>query len=93
VQYQADLPGYAKRMVEVEPMLVAEGVTDATNGYYSKTFYSAQGSAAEQTFFDGVNDLISGRRPFSDYDQLVQDWRNAAGEQERTEYTEAMASG
>jgi putative aldouronate transport system substrate-binding protein len=90
VQYQADLPGYAKRSFEVEQMLLPEGIQDATSGYYSKTQYSAQGTSADQTFLDGLNDIITSRRPMTDYDQLVKEWRNAAGEQIRTEFTQAM---
>jgi len=90
VQYQADLPGYAKRSFEVEQQLVASGIGDVTSGFYSKTLYSAQGNGADQTFLDGMNDLIMGRRPFSDYDQLVKDWRSAAGDQIRDEFTQAM---
>jgi putative aldouronate transport system substrate-binding protein len=85
VWYQADLPGYAQAAFDVEQTLVNIGVTDPTRGYHSMT-QSRKGVAADQAFYDGVADLLFNRRPFSDYDQLVSDWRNAAGDAIRTEF-------
>jgi putative aldouronate transport system substrate-binding protein len=70
VQYQADLPGYAKRSFEVEQQLVATGIEDVTLGTYSTTNYDAQGTNAGQQFLDGFNDIVLGRRPFADFDGL-----------------------
>jgi putative aldouronate transport system substrate-binding protein len=92
VQYQADLPGYTRRTFEVEQLLVGQGVEDVTLGYYSKTNYSADGGTANQTFLDGMNDIILGRRDLSEYDGLVQNWRAAAGDRIRAEYEQAMES-
>jgi putative aldouronate transport system substrate-binding protein len=93
VQYQPDLPGYAKASFDAEQLLVAEGLEDVTQGYYSKTNSGAAGGQAQQAFLDGQRDLILGRRPFSDYDQLVKDWRSTAGDQIRQEFQAAMAKG
>ena len=40
---------------------------------------------------DGITDIIAGRRPVSDYDQLVKDWQDNGGEQIRNELQGAMA--
>ncbi len=93
VQFQPDLPGYAKKSFDAEQLLVGIGVPNVTLGYYSKTDLGPAGSSANMNFFDGLNDIVVGRRPFTDYDQLVQDWRKAAGDQARSEYTEAIAAG
>jgi putative aldouronate transport system substrate-binding protein len=94
ITYQADLPGYTKRSFDVEQMLLTSGLEDVTNGYYSPTAFSAAGTTANQTFSDGVNDILYSRRPMSDYDQLVRDWQKAAGDKMRQEYAEVMtASG
>src|SRR5262249_17493510 len=69
VQYQADLPGYAKASFDAEQVMVQQGVEDVTNGYYSKTWYASAGQTAEQTYLDGLNDVITNRRPFGDFDQ------------------------
>jgi len=83
--YQSDLPGYAQAAFDVEQTLVAVGVTNPTVGLHSAT-QSKNGVAAEQTFYDGVADLLFNRRPFSDYDKLVNDWRTSVGETIRKEY-------
>ena len=41
---------------------------------------------------DAVRDILVGRRPLTDYDQVVKDWASAAGDQIRKEYVDAMAS-
>jgi len=85
VWYQADLPGYAQAAFEAEQTLVNVGVTDPTRGYHSPT-QSRKGVAADQAFYDGVADILFNRRPISDYDTLVGDWRTAGGDAIRTEF-------
>ena len=51
---------------------------------------AADMSAADQAFYDGVADLLFNRRPFSDYDSLVADWRTAAGDAIRTEFLQEI---
>jgi len=92
VWYQADLPGYAQAAFGVEQQLVAIGVADPTRGFHSPT-QARSGTAADQTFYDGLADILFNRRPFSDYDQLVTDWRTAVGDRIRQEYlTDLTAS-
>jgi hypothetical protein len=45
---------------------------------------------AENTFFDGLREIVLGRAPMSDYDRLVKEWSGAAGDQVKQEYTMAM---
>jgi putative aldouronate transport system substrate-binding protein len=91
VWYQADLPGYAQAAFEVEQTLVAVGVEDPTRGYHSPV-QSRQGVAADQTFYDGLADILFNRRPLTDYDQLVADWRTSAGDQIRKEFQDALSN-
>jgi putative aldouronate transport system substrate-binding protein len=91
VQYQADLPNYAKISFDAEQVQVAAGVLDPTLGFYSPTNYT-KGSVAEMNFRQAVVDVAVGRRPFSDWDQIVKDWRSAAGDQVRKEYLDAFAA-
>ena len=44
------------------------------------------------TFYAGVQGIVHGRRPMSDLDGLVNEWRNAAGDKMRGEYTDALAA-
>jgi putative aldouronate transport system substrate-binding protein len=91
VLYQPDLANWAKMLTDQEHLLIPTGVENPTLSYYSVTNYAA-GVAANRTFSDGVNDIVVGRRPLSDYDQLVKTWQAAAGEQIRKEYLDAMAA-
>jgi putative aldouronate transport system substrate-binding protein len=56
---------------------------------YSPT-NGSKGGPLNQAFQDGLTDLVAGRRPFSDYDQLVSDWRSGGGDQIRAEYEQAL---
>jgi putative aldouronate transport system substrate-binding protein len=89
VNYQADLPGFAKASHEAQQVIMPLGVEDPTRGYYSPTAF-AKGLTADMRVHDGLIDIIVARRPFSDYDGLIAAWRSEAGDQVRTEYLQAM---
>jgi putative aldouronate transport system substrate-binding protein len=91
VQYQADLPAYSSIMFDAETIQVKAGVVDPTLGYYSATNY-AKGRLAEMNFRQAAVDIVVGRRPMSDYDQVITEWRNTGGEQSRKEYLDAFAA-
>jgi len=88
--YQADLPGFAKASYDAQQVIMPLGVEDPTRGYNSPTAFG-KGVVADVRVNDGLVDIILGRRPFSDYDSLVSDWRTEAGDQIRTEYLQVMA--
>jgi putative aldouronate transport system substrate-binding protein len=92
--YYAGIPGYAKHVNEVEKVLVDPkiAVADVTLGYYSPTQASSAGKQAEQTFTDGLNNIILGRNPLSDFDQLVKDWQNGVGSKIKAEFNDAIAA-
>jgi putative aldouronate transport system substrate-binding protein len=91
VWYQADLPGYAQAAFEVEQVLVGVGVADPARGYHSPT-QSRKGTSADNTFYDGVADILFNRRPFSDLDQLVTEWRTNAGDVIRKELLDEITA-
>ena len=41
---------------------------------------------------DVLGDLVAGRRPLTDYDQLVKDWQSNGGEQIRAELEQQLAA-
>jgi putative aldouronate transport system substrate-binding protein len=90
VAYAVGLPDFAKATVDVEQELIPLAVDDPTLGLVSPTDNS-RGIALTNTFHDGLVDIIAGRRPFSDYDQLVKDWQVGGGETIRQEYQKAIA--
>jgi len=91
VLWLPDIPDYTKELMAAEKALVPIGINDPTTGFVS-TFAVRQGAAVNQTFNDGVRDIIAGRRQFSDYDQLVKDWVSAGGDTMRKEFQDAIAA-
>ena len=60
--------------------------------YYSPTQYS-KGTLAEMNFRQGAVDIVVGRRPMSDYDQMVTRLACGGGRRYRKEYLAAMHAG
>ena len=84
------LPEFAEATVNVERQLIPLAVDDPTLGLVSATDNS-RGVVLTNTFNDGVVDIIAGRRPLADYDQLVKDWRTSGGDTIRGEYQQAIS--
>jgi putative aldouronate transport system substrate-binding protein len=91
VNFQADLPGFAKASHEAQQALLPISVSDPTDGYFSATAW-AKGQTADVRFQDGMIDIILGRRQLSEYDDLVKAWQTEAGEQVRKEFMDSMAA-
>jgi putative aldouronate transport system substrate-binding protein len=92
--YYAGIPNYAKHVNEVERVIVDPkiAVADVTLGYYSSTGAAAAGKQAEQAWTDGLNSIVLGRDPMSNFDQLVKNWQTAAGNKIKQEYNDAIAA-
>jgi putative aldouronate transport system substrate-binding protein len=92
--YYAGIPNYAKHVNEVEKVIVDPkiAVADVTLGYYSPTGASSAGKQAEQAWTDGLNNIMLGRDPMSNYDQVVKTWQAAAGNKVKQEYNDALAA-
>ncbi|MBV9579070.1 MAG: extracellular solute-binding protein [Chloroflexi bacterium] len=89
VLYYPKNPQYVPTVQGDERSMLASGIADPTVPLYSPT-NGSKGGPLSQTFQDGLTDIVAGRRPFSDYDQLVGDWRSAGGDQIRAEYEQAL---
>jgi len=74
-----------------EEAMLAVAQFDPTLGLQSASAFQL-GIPAQNTFYAGVQDIVLGRRPLSDLDGLVTDWRNAAGDKIRGEYMDALAA-
>jgi putative aldouronate transport system substrate-binding protein len=72
-------------------MVMPSAVSDPTFGQVSVTNFT-KGFTLAQTLNDGLTDMVVGRRPLSDYDQVVKDWQTNGGEQVRKEFTESIAA-
>ena len=67
------------------------GLQDPTLGFLSPTAVG-KGAAAMTVWSDGMRDIILGRKPLSEYDSIVKEWKNNVGDTIRKEYADAMAA-
>ena len=92
VQYNTTNPAeYAQTVHPTELAMAAAGIQDPTLSLYSPSFANLNASL-KQSVNDGVTDIVQGRRPLSDLDSIVADWRNKGGDTVRNEYQAALAS-
>jgi putative aldouronate transport system substrate-binding protein len=91
VLYLPDIPDFTKVLADAEKQLISIGITDPTVGFVSPTAVR-NGVVVTQTMQDGIRDIIAGRRPIGDYDQLVSDWRTNGGDLMRKEFQDAIAA-
>src|SRR3954467_14549515 len=73
---------FATTLYNAQKAIIAGGVADPTIGYYSAT-YSGKGITIGNDVISAFNDVVLGRRPLSDYNQIVKDWSAAGGDQIR----------
>lgn len=79
---------YVQTLHQTEVEGLATAVSNPTTGLYSATD-STKGVTLNQTVTDALTDIVSGRRPMSDYDTVVSEWRSQGGNQIRNEYQQA----
>jgi putative aldouronate transport system substrate-binding protein len=91
VLYSPADPDFARRIQGYQKILAPMSVEDASLGLYSAT-QASKGVQLIQPFGDGITDIVTGRRPLSDLDGLVNTWRTAGGDASRTEYERAYAA-
>jgi putative aldouronate transport system substrate-binding protein len=91
VLFSARRPDYAAHLQDVEKQLASVGKYDASVGLYSAT-NQRQGVAVQFRFADGMIDIVTGRRPLSDFDVLLREWKTGGGDTIRTELEQAFAS-
>jgi putative aldouronate transport system substrate-binding protein len=84
-------PEFPNLLQDWEKQLAAVGVEDASVGLVSRT-YAQKGATANRTLGDGLNDIVTGRRPFADYDGLVKDWLDSVGTTAKSEYQQAYTA-
>jgi putative aldouronate transport system substrate-binding protein len=91
VMHWPGIPGFAQAEYGFEKAAIPVGITDPTLGYVSATFQT-KGVPLTQAFLDALGDVLQGRRPLADFDQIVKDWQTNGGEQIRKEYQESIAA-
>jgi putative aldouronate transport system substrate-binding protein len=88
--FDPQLPNFATDMNASLKQLAVGGMQDPTVGLYSAT-NQKQGFLLQTKVADGLIDIIAGRRPMTDYAQLISDWRSGGGDAIRTEFEQAYA--
>jgi putative aldouronate transport system substrate-binding protein len=82
---------YATMNHTAEEAEIPVGVQDATLGLYSPSNGSL-GASLRQGVADGINDVVAGRVPLSNWDQVVRDWQDKGGHKIRQEFQTALAA-
>jgi putative aldouronate transport system substrate-binding protein len=83
-------PRWVKAAYADEQAMVPIMIPDPSIGLYSPTDLSMSGTLTN-SFFDGIGELVTGRSPLSNLDQLLKDWRSAGGDRIRGEFEKAYA--
>ena len=92
VQYNTTNPNdYAQVVHPPELAMTAAGIQDPTLNLYSPSFANLN-ATLQQLVNDGISDIVQGRRPISDLDQVVADWRSRGGDKIRGEFQDALAT-
>ena len=66
-------------------------IADPSLGLYSAT-NAAKGNVLTQTYTDTLAEIVVGRSPVSNLDQIRNDWRSGGGNQIRAEIEQASAA-
>ena len=88
--FSPSVPEYARFASQEERKMIDVGVADPTWGHYSPTD-ARRGAQLARLIFDRVSDVAAGRKPVSDLDRLVVDWKAQGGDEVRAEYQRAIA--
>ncbi|MBV9322590.1 MAG: extracellular solute-binding protein [Chloroflexi bacterium] len=91
ILFDANDPEFARVAHADEETIIPVIIPDPSLGLISTTNQSKSGVLLKN-FTDALVDFVVGRRPLSDYDSLVSDWRSNGGEQMRTEFQQAYAA-
>jgi putative aldouronate transport system substrate-binding protein len=91
VLYDPSLPDYGRTLQQAEEVLAPYLVYDPTLTVVSATDAS-RGTQLKNKVIDATNDIVLGRRPLSDWDDVVKMWQSEGGEQIRSEYQNQLAT-
>jgi putative aldouronate transport system substrate-binding protein len=91
VLYNATDSDFVRTAYAEEQTMVPLMVDDPSLGLYSPTDAS-NGGQLTQKFVDGLGEIVTGRNPLSNLDQLLNDWKAGGGDQMRKEYEHLYAA-
>ncbi|CAM3877782.1 extracellular solute-binding protein [Kibdelosporangium persicum] len=82
-------PNATRQSYEYQASIIPTAVADPTLSLFSDTWSRKQGQLGT-IINDAQNDILSGRKPVSTWDDVVKQWRSTGGDQVRKEFEEAM---
>lgn len=85
------LEGEAERAQKFNEEMARVAVANPTAGIYSPSA-AENGATLSQLITDNYSAIVTGRQELDSWDQVVEDWRSRGGDEQRTEYEEAIRS-
>jgi putative aldouronate transport system substrate-binding protein len=89
VFYQEGLPNVVRKEYGHQRKLLTTAVPDPTLGLVSQT-QTTKGSQLDTAIGQAQNDIMQGKRPVSDWDAVLKDWRSSGGDRIRAELEKAL---
>jgi len=86
------IPGNAaatRKLYDYQASIIPTAVRDPEIGLFSDTWSRRSGQLGT-IVNNGVNDILSGRKPVSSWDEVLTMWRSTGGDKVRTEFEEAL---
>ncbi|QFU89113.1 extracellular solute-binding protein [Amycolatopsis sp. YIM 10] len=84
-------PEATKACYDYQASVIPTSVADPTLSLFSDTWSRKQGQLGTM-INDAQNDIMSGRKPVSYWDEVLTQWRSTGGDKVRTEFEEALAA-
>jgi putative aldouronate transport system substrate-binding protein len=91
VLYNPGSPDVVKQQHDLQTKLMPTALADPTSGLVSATNLE-KGPALSKLVTDAAEDIITGRKPLSSWDDAVKKWKSTGGDAMAKEYEEALAT-
>lgn len=82
-------PEASRKSYEYQASIIPALVREPSIGLFSDTWSRKQGQLG-QIINDAQNDIITGRKPVSAWDEAVRNWKQTGGDKVRAEFEEAL---
>ena len=82
-------PAATRKSYDYQASIIPTSIKDPQIGLYSDTWARKQGQLGT-IINDGQQDIISGRKPVSAWDDIVKNWKQTGGDKVRTELEDAL---
>jgi putative aldouronate transport system substrate-binding protein len=88
------VPGEAQStrdLYEYQKSIIPTSVRNPCVALFSET-YNTIGAIIAQDMTDSMNDILTGRKPLSSWDDAVKSWRSSGGDQMRSEFEKQLGA-